>query len=352
MEIQRGDRRGRSAAEKANLTKLLEYPRRKENHPCLIVGALPKRIHIPLTIKEAMASPDWEQWKSAIDEEIRSIREYGTFSDAIEKPKELSNHELVTAKFVFDIKYSDTGEITRYKARLVARGFTQIHGINYEETFAPTLAFDAFRTLLATAAKNNWSIRQMDVVTAFLAGTLKEKVILRVPENLQPMFGDFVQVIKSIYGLKQAARVWFQLLQSFLQSIGFKSSPTDESVMIYKSSNAHIVIGIYVDDLLITGSNQEEIEKITLKIKNRFKMKDLGPARNVLGMRILRNGDKLSLDQSRYAAEIVHEFYYEDGLIYATPMATNAVAVLENDSDKNLTTSQADAFLRLIGKLN
>ncbi|KAI1007805.1 hypothetical protein K3495_g412 [Podosphaera aphanis] len=122
--------------------------------------------------------------------------------------------------------------------------------------------------------------------------------------------------------------------------------------MIYKSFNAHIVIRIYIDDLLITGGNQEEIEKIILKIKNRYKMKDLGPARNVLGMRILRNGDKLSLDQSRYAAEIVHEHYYEDGLMYATLMATNAVAVLENDSDKNLTTSQADFFLKPIGKLN
>ncbi|KAI1007806.1 hypothetical protein K3495_g413 [Podosphaera aphanis] len=104
MEIQRGDRRGRSAAEKANLTKLLENARREENHPRLTAGALPRRIHIPLTIKEAKASPDWEQWKSAVDEEIRSVKENGTFSDPIEKPKDLSNHELVTAEFVLNIK--------------------------------------------------------------------------------------------------------------------------------------------------------------------------------------------------------------------------------------------------------
>lgn len=101
---------------------------------------------------------------------------------------------------------------------------------------------------------------------------------------------------KSIYGLKQAARVWFLLLQSSLESIGFKPLPTDECIMINKQTGIHIVIGFYVDDLLITREKDEEIEKVILKLKERFKMKDLGEARNVLGMRILREGSLLSLD--------------------------------------------------------
>lgn len=158
------------------------------------------------------------------------------------------------------------------------------------------MAFDAFRILLAIAAKMDWKIRQLDVVTAFLAGELQETVYLKIPDYLRHIFGNYVHVLKSIYGLKQAARVWFQLLQGFLQSIGFTSLHTDEFVMINHKTGIHLAIGIYVNDLLITGEDEAEIEKVVNALKQRFKMKDLGQARNVLGMRVLRQGKILTLD--------------------------------------------------------
>ena len=341
-----GWRRGRSSAESANLTKLLKRPRKS-------VVRLPGRIPIPLTVTEALGSQHADEWQKAIDSEIASIRKNGTFSPSIEKPPMLSDKEIITAKFVFDLKYDPhTGAVVKFKARLVARGFTQIYGVNYEETFAPTMAFDAFRILMATAAKLGWTIRQMDVVTAFLAGKLTETVYLKVPDVLRTIFGDYVQVLKSLYGLKQAARVWFKLLQSFLESIGFTSVPTDESIMINHKTGVHLVIGIYVDDLLITGENDDEIEKVIEQLKKRFEMKDLGKAHIVLGMRILREGRKLTIDQSRYAAEIVAEFYYEDGLIFSTPMDPHAATILETDPGKELMEAQLNTFLRLLGKLN
>lgn len=191
---------------------------------------------------------------------------------------------------------------------------------------------DAFRLILATASKG-WIISQLDVITAFLAGILIELVYLKVPSELKHIFGSYIRVIKSIYGLKQAARVWSLLLQSFLNKISFHSLPTDDSVMIMVNprTGIHVVIGIYVDDLLITGENVEEIEKVIIKIKTEFKMKDLGEARNVLGMRILRNAQHLTLDQAKFAAEIVHEFYYSDGYIFETPIEPNATVMLELD---------------------
>lgn len=265
----------------------------------------------------------------------------------------LNMKDVVTAKVVFDLKYNhDTGQIQKYKARLVARGFSQTKGVNFSETYAPTMAYDAFRILMATAAKHGWTIRQLDVVTAFLAGRLKEKVYLRVPDELIEEFGRYVQIIGSMYGLKQAAKVWFDLLQGFLESIGFISTYTDECILINHSTGVHIVIGVYVDDLLITGENETEIEKVVDKLKARFNMKDLKEARNVLGMRILRDGQKLSIDQARYAAEIVEEFYYDDAKIWSTPMDTHAVADLELFPGDLLTGNELFTFLRLLGKLN
>ncbi|KAI0996189.1 hypothetical protein K3495_g11990 [Podosphaera aphanis] len=137
-------------------------------------------VYIPKTYEDAMNCPDWEEWKSAIDSEISSLKNCGTFSAEVPKPKS----GCVTSIFVFDVKTDENGEIIKYKARFVARGFSQKQGINYDETFAPTLPYNALRIFLATAAKHNWKIHQMDVVTAFLVRKLKEKVYLQMPNCL------------------------------------------------------------------------------------------------------------------------------------------------------------------------
>ena len=119
---------------------------------------------------------------------------------------------------MFDHKKDRDGNIVRYKARLVARGYTQEYGISYEETFALTIRLSALKTIIALAAKHSWRLHNMDVVTAFLAATLpKEDVVyIRLPPELQSQFGDCVRVLKSLYGLKQAARLWYLLLTDFL----------------------------------------------------------------------------------------------------------------------------------------
>jgi hypothetical protein len=347
----RGDRRGRSAQERANKARQQ-------------LQLLPDRMYIPKGFDDAMATPLAKDWKACTDEEIRNITKRGTFR-SIPKPTNISAKDILHAKLVYDVKYKETldqlapPEVRKLKARLVARGDKQTYGINYQETFAPTMGFDAFRLILATAAKHGWKIRQLDVVAAFLAGDLDEYVVMKLPAWLHSQFGEYVQVLKSLYGLKQAGRIWWKLLQGFLESIGFRSTETDETVMIKEElimendKGCLIVIGIYVDDMLVTGPNEEENDKVAKQLMGRFEIQDMGEARNVLGIRILRKGGILSIDQSQYAAEMVKEFLYDNGnAVFATPMATNAVTTLATDPGKRLDAAEEHQFLQMLGKCN
>ena len=114
----------------------------------------------------------------------------------------------------------------------------------------------------------------MDVVTAFLAGKLEDEVYVKMPDHMVSRFGRFARVLKSLYGLKQAARVWYLLLSEFLTSIGFDCIPTDQTIFINNSTR--VIIGFHVDDLLITGPSNGEVDKLKEQMKNRFQMKDLG----------------------------------------------------------------------------
>ena len=156
---------------------------------------------------------------------MNSLVEHETFSAPLQKIPEWPRP--ITAKIVLDLKMGENNEVIRYKAGLVARGFTQKHGVNFEETFAPTIRLDALRIILATAASEKWDIYQMDVLTAFLAGHLENEIYIKMPQHMIERFGRYARVLKSLYGPKQAARVWYLLPSEFLISIGFECIPTD-----------------------------------------------------------------------------------------------------------------------------
>lgn len=296
-----------------------------------------------------MTCPDAKLWQAAWDSELQSIMDRGTFSKPVAVPK---GHNTITAKVVWDIKYAEDGSIARYKARLVAHGFTQVYGVDYEETFAPTIRYDALRIFLAIAAKNNWKIHQVDIVTAFLAGKLDEVIYLRVPHFLQYLLGDYVQVLQSIYGLKQAARVWHLLLEEFLKSIGFTPLPSDPSVLTNgKVIISGLTLAVYVDDLLIAGEHEKDIIHIKQLLKARFEVKDLGEVRVVLGIRVRRYGQRMTLDQSQYAAVILNQFLDDASPTYLIPMESDAVYKLADTGGEKLTEEKKSRYLQAIGKL-
>ena len=312
----------------------------------------PGMIDIPLTVEDALdlSNPYCKEWAEALGMEVKGIIDRKTLSGECELPDGLSIKHLVTAKVVFDVKYGENMEVLKFKARFVARGFSQQYGVNYEDTFAPTMGMNALRLLVALAAKEGWLLHQMDVVAAFLAGDLTEDVYMKVPEYFHGKFGKQVKVLKSLYGLKQAARVWFLLLKKTLEKMGFASPRTDESVMV--NEKTRIVVVFHVDDLLIAGKDLKTIEAFKKEISSYFEMKDLGEARTVVGVRILHhpNGD-ISIDQTSYAREIVNEFLYDSTKLYTTPMDPKAASDLVTNPGKLCAHEERAKYLRLLGKL-
>jgi hypothetical protein len=180
---------------------------------------------VPRNYKEAIASRDAKQWKEAIDKEVKSICDNGTF--------ELVKHHgsVIGCSWLFKIKYKQDGTIEKYKARIVAQGFSQRYGVDFQETYAPVAKLKSIRTILALAALNQLILHQMDVETAFLNGTLIENVYMKPPEGFGNQQGMVCKLLKTLYGLKQSPREWNTELDTYLKSQGY--SPTEADCCIY-----------------------------------------------------------------------------------------------------------------------
>ena len=201
-----------------------------------------------------------EVWREAIQEEIKALDHHRTWSITTLPARK----RAVGCKWIYNIKFNSEGSIERHKARLVARGFTQIFEVDYKETFIPVVKMNTVRVLLSIVVNKAWSIYQMDVKNAFLHGDLEEEVYMKLPPgHPQTHRPDLVcKLHKSIYGLKQSPRAWYAKLSSVLESIGFKRSNADSSLFVRTGGMGKLVVLIYVDDLIITGDNADEISKL------------------------------------------------------------------------------------------
>ena len=190
----------------------------------------------------------WPHWKTAIDEEMKSLEENGTWN-LVKKSEMPLKKKCVNSKWVLKVKYHANGSIEQYKARLVAQGYTQRSGIDYNETFAPVVKFNSMRMIIAIAiaAAGNLKISQFDIKTAFLRGDLEEYIYMKLPKDFERFddeSGDelICHLLKSIYGLKQSARCWYQKIDTFLLSKGYQRLESDHSVYVKTGS----IVAIYV----------------------------------------------------------------------------------------------------------
>uniref|UniRef100_A0AAV1UF45 Integrase catalytic domain-containing protein n=1 Tax=Peronospora matthiolae TaxID=2874970 RepID=A0AAV1UF45_9STRA len=227
----------------------------------------------PSTFEAAVSGPDQVHWRKAIHAELESMRLRGVFRAA----KLPNGQRAIGTKWVFKIKRKADGSIEKYKARLVAKGFRQKYGIDYTETFSPMVKYVTLRMVIAISKHFGWPIDQLDVVTAFLYGVMKEQVFCVIPEGVElDSTFDCLELVKSIYGLKQASRVWNETFDEYVCSIGFQVSDFDPCLYI-KTSDGHCVfILVYVDDVLVTGSSLELILQTKNDLKTRFEMTDSG----------------------------------------------------------------------------
>lgn len=279
-----------------------------------------------LTFHQATKGEERASWIPAINSEMDSLYRNKTWSLV---PREKGTNILST-KWVFRRKedMADDGtERTKFKARLVCRGFEQIKGLDYDETFAPVVKFTTLRMLLGIVAIENLELHQMDVKTAFLNGDLKEEIFMEQPEGfLDSKNPEYICMLKkALYGLKQAPRQWFQKIDSYLDDdLGFDSCDYDPCLYVFRRDKSVILIALYVDDLLIASNNLETLLRLKQELCRRFEMKDCGEARMCLGLEIRRDRKKknLFLSQSLYIDKIMERFGMQDCKSVSTPMDT------------------------------
>jgi hypothetical protein len=181
--------------------------------------------------------------------------------------------------------------VGRFKARLVIKGFLQRHGIDYNEIFAPVLRMEVLRLLLTIAAMLDFEIRQMDVKTAFLKGFLDEEIYMEQPEGFVVPGKEHLvcKLKKSLYGLEQAPRVWYQTLVAFLECIKFRRLIKDRCVFAGSLHSQTCYIAVYADDLLIIAPTRSLVSEINSAVKQRFNMTYLGEVKYLLGWSIERD---------------------------------------------------------------
>lgn len=242
-------------------------------------------------------------WCRAMDEEINSIVENETWI-MVDPPKD---QKPIGLKWVYKIKKDPSGAIVKHKARLVAKGYVQRQGIDYEEVYAPVARLETVRLLVALAAQEEWQVHHMDVKSAFLNGELCEDVYVIQPPGYEKEGQEHrvLKLKKALYGLKQAPRAWNIKLDESLLSLGFARCPLEHGVYVKCSRGARLIVGVYVDDLIITGSSRDEIAKFKDQMMELFKMSDLGLLSYYLGIEVAQTTEGITICQASYAEKIL-----------------------------------------------
>ena len=262
-------------------------------------------IILPLNLLHTLASKH-KHWVEAMNSEFSSLLQQKTWSLVPLPPSK----NVVGCRWVFKIKRNSDGSLARYKERLVAKGYLQQYSLDYEETFSPVVKPTAVRIILALAVQFGWSLRQLDVSNAFLHGVLQEEVYMSQPPSYRdPSRPNHVCLLhKAIYGLKQAPRAWFYSFITQLFHLGFHASMADSKLFILIDSSCVVYLLLYVDDIIITGSNSSIVSDIIQQRSATFALKDLGPLSYFLGLQFEYTSTGIFVHQSKYAQDLLIKF--------------------------------------------
>ena len=299
----------------------------------------------PHNRKTALASTEWYQWKEAMQEEYDSLLENKTWA-VVDRP---ANRKVLTGRWVFKRKLGSDGEVARHKARFVVRGFSQIYGLDFDETYASVVKSASYRILFALQARYGWKCHQMDIKTAFLNGDLEHEIFVEPPDGYPETKGRVLKLCKSLYGLKQAPRQWYFKLRTFLEENRWRVSNFDPSVFIKDDEN--LIMEVYVDDINIFGQNEDRIIAVKRQLASRFNMTDLGLCAYYLGMHVHQeaNGD-VHLHQESYIQQILNRYELQDIHPRKTPMRTSP-KLIKNDGPPRALDFQRQ-YQSKVGALN
>ncbi|CAB4001163.1 Hypothetical predicted protein [Paramuricea clavata] len=247
-----------------------------------------ENIQEPKSYNEAIRSPHAENWRKAMQAEYESLMDNNTWT-LVDEPED---QQVLPGKWVYKVKYGANGQVDKLKARYVAKGHAQIEGLDFFDTYAPTCKPETFRILLATAARKDLYLGQMDVKSAYLHSKIEEQIYLEQPEGFVKKANSGQKLVcklnKAIYGLKQAAKNWYEALTSLLLKKGFKRSCNDCCLFVRKEENGTFsYVLVWVDDIVVARETEEAINKIKSMLNENFKLDDRGDLNWLLGMQIL-----------------------------------------------------------------
>ncbi|KAI5355970.1 hypothetical protein L3X38_008865 [Prunus dulcis] len=224
----------------------------------------------PETFEEAIKDAAWQK---AMEAELEMIEKNETW-ELVKRP---SDKPIVGVKWIFKVKLNLDGSVQKNKARLVAKDYTQKPRIDFNETFAPVARLDTVRTLIALAAQKRWKLFQLDVKSAFLNGVLHEEVYVDQPPGfvVKDKEDRVYRLKKALYGLKRAPRAWYEEINSYFTAAGFQKSPSEATLYVKAAESGILIVSLYVDDIIYTGSSEELVMSFKTEMMKRYEMTDL-----------------------------------------------------------------------------
>ena len=324
-----------------DVTHYLNFSNVSPQHKAFLLNI--QDTSIPSTFHEALKS---FHWKEAMNEEMRGLLQNATW-EIVDLPK---GKIPVSCRWVFTLKCKADGSIDRHKARLVARGYTQTYGIDYQEPFAPVAKLNTIRILISLAINFDWPLQQYDIKNAFLNGDLKEDIYMTIP----PGYGDSTtkgkvcQLQKALYGLKQSPRAWFGRFTQTMKTLGYKQYNGEHTLFFKRSSQVLLTLLIeYVDDIIITGNDSTEIQGLEEHLDQSFQVKRLGPLKYFLRIEFDRSSDRILMTQQKYILDLLEETKHTKCRISDTHIEVNHRLTLD-DKDPEI---EITSYQKLIGKL-
>ncbi|GJT85640.1 retrovirus-related pol polyprotein from transposon TNT 1-94 [Tanacetum coccineum] len=295
----------------------------------------------PKNIKEAMADSAWIE---SMQEELHQFDRLDVW-ELVDRPL---CKNVINLKWLWKNKRDEENTVIRNKSRLVAKGYAQKEGIDFEESFAPVARLEAVRLFIAYAAHKSFTVYQMDVKTAFLYGPLKEEVYVNQPDGfVDPYHPDKVyRLKKALYGLKQAPRAWYDELSNFLVSEGFSKGSIDPTLFITKHREDILLVQIYVDDIIFGSTNLKLSKRFGKLMHSKFDMSMMGELKFFLGIQIHQSPRGIFINQAKYAQEILKKHGMTSCDSIGTPMATKHL-----DADLSGTPIDQTKYRSMVGAL-
>ena len=272
-------------------------------------------------VKEALKTTYANKWKKTIDVKYNQLLQKRVFEETEDLPE---GKKAIGSKIVLKEKLNKEGRHSKFKACIVAQGFSQIPGVDYGKTFLSVAKCSLIQIFLTLAAVLDLEIHQIDVIRAYLEGSLDEDIYMKAPDGIGKK--RYWKLLKALYGLKQAGRKWKEKLHGVLTKHGFEQIRSDDCIYVLRSGGKIILyILVYVDDIIIAGKDIEEIISFKNKISEDFDVTDLGKIHFILGIQVVRDcsDQYIYLNQSAYIDSILNRFEMTSCSPVSTPIATN-----------------------------